>query len=32
MTERPAISEEMACGSARIRIDVFGGEPSQHVL
>jgi hypothetical protein len=32
MTERPAISEEMACGSARIRIDVFGGEPAEHVL
>jgi len=32
MTERPAISEEMACGSARIRIDVFSGEPAQHVL
>jgi hypothetical protein len=22
----------MACGSARIRIDVFGGEPAEHVL
>jgi hypothetical protein len=32
MIERPAISEEMACGSARIRIDVFGGEPAEHVL
>jgi len=32
MTDRPQISEEMACGSARIRIDVFGGEPAEHVL
>ena len=32
MNEQPAISEEMACGSARIRIDVFGGEPAEHVL
>jgi hypothetical protein len=32
MTERPAISEEMSCGTARIRIDVFGGEPAEHVL
>ena len=28
----PVISEEMSCGSARIRIDVFGGEPAEHVL
>ena len=32
MTERPTTSEEMSCGPARIRIDVFGGEPTAHVL
>jgi hypothetical protein len=32
MSERPTISEEMSCGTARIRIDVFGGEPAEHVL
>ena len=28
----PTLTEEMACGPARVRIDVFGGEPRQHVL
>jgi hypothetical protein len=32
VSERPAISEELACGAARIRIDVFGGPPGEHVL
>jgi hypothetical protein len=32
MTEMPTISEEMSCGAARIRIDVFGDEPAEHVL
>jgi hypothetical protein len=32
MTDRPTISEEMSCGAARIRIDVFGGDPAEHVL
>ncbi len=26
------LSEEMAAGAARLRIDVFGGEPREHVL
>ena len=28
----PQLSEEMSAGPARIRIDVFGGEPREHVL
>ena len=28
----PLLSEEMVCGPARIRIDVLGGEPREHVL
>jgi hypothetical protein len=33
-THRPALqlSEEMSAGPARIRIDVFGGDPREHVL
>jgi hypothetical protein len=30
--ETPVLTEEMACGPARIRIDVFGGEEREHVL
>jgi hypothetical protein len=30
--ETPVLAEEMVCGPARIRIDVFGGEPREHVL
>jgi hypothetical protein len=26
------LSEELTCGTARLRIDVFGGEPREHVL
>jgi hypothetical protein len=32
MIETPVLAEEMVCGPARIRIDVFGSEPRQHVL
>jgi hypothetical protein len=32
VTERPVISEQMSCGPAQIRIDVFGGAPAGHVL
>ncbi len=32
MNEKPQPSEEMSAGPARIRIDVFGGEPREHVL
>lgn len=32
MIEKPVLAEEMLCGPARIRIDVFGGEPREHVL
>ncbi len=32
MTDTPQLSEEMAAGSARLRIDVHGGEPREHVL
>ena len=32
MSERPQLSEEMVAGPARIRVDVSGGEPRQHVL
>jgi hypothetical protein len=32
LSETPQLSEEMAAGPARIRIDVFGGEPREHVL
>jgi hypothetical protein len=31
-TDAPTLSEEMAVGPARIRIDVVGGEPREHVL
>jgi len=32
VTELPVISEQMSCGPAQIRIDVFGGAPAEHVL
>ena len=32
MNKTPQLSEEMSAGPARIRIDVFGGEPREHVL
>ena len=32
MNENAQLSEEMAAGSARLRIDVHGGEPREHVL
>ena len=32
MNDTPQLTEEMAAGSARIRIDVHGGEPRDHVL
>jgi len=32
MSETLRLSEEMAAGSARLRIDVYGGEPREHVL
>jgi hypothetical protein len=31
-TETPTLAEEMAVGPARIRIDVHGGEPREHVV
>jgi hypothetical protein len=32
MNDEPHLSEEMVAGDARIRIDVVGGEPREHVL
>lgn len=32
MNEPLRLSEEMSAGAARLRIDVFGGEPREHVL
>ncbi len=32
MSDNLRLSEELVCGPARIRIDVFGGEPREHVL
>ena len=32
MNDTPQLTEEMAAGSARLRIDVHGGEPREHVL
>jgi len=32
LSEIPRLSEEMVCGPARIRIDVIGGQPREHVL
>jgi hypothetical protein len=32
MTERLQLSEEMTAGEARIRVDVYGTEPREHVL
>ena len=32
MSERPQLTEEMVAGPARIRIDVLGGAPREHVL
>ena len=32
MTTTPQLSEEMSAGAARLRVDVHGGEPREHVL
>ncbi|HEX8940553.1 MAG TPA: hypothetical protein VF763_10345 [Candidatus Limnocylindrales bacterium] len=32
MDQQLRLSEEMSAGSARLRVDVFGGEPREHVL
>jgi hypothetical protein len=32
MTGTPQLSEEFVAGPARLRVDVFGGEPREHVL
>ena len=32
MTDDPRLSEEMTAGDARLRIDVLGGDPREHVL
>ena len=32
MNDTPQLTEEMAAGAARLRIDVLGGEPREHVL
>jgi len=32
MNETPRLSEEMSAGPARLRVDVYGGEPREHVL
>jgi hypothetical protein len=32
MTATPQLTEEFACGAARLRVDVIGGEPREHVL
>ena len=32
MNQDPRLSEEMSAGSARLRVDVYGGEPRDHVL
>jgi hypothetical protein len=32
LTDTPQLTEEMVAGPARIRIDVIGGEPREHVL
>ncbi len=32
MNEHLTLSEEMSAGAARLRVDVYGGEPREHVL
>ena len=32
MTATPQLTEEFSCGAARLRIDVIGGAPREHVL
>ncbi|MCU0505508.1 MAG: hypothetical protein MUE82_06995 [Chloroflexi bacterium] len=32
MTGPLRLTEEMSCGAARLRVDVYGGEPREHVL
>ena len=32
MNDQPHLSEEMSAGTARLRVDVHGGEPREHVL
>ncbi len=32
MNEQLRLSEEMSAGAARLRVDVYGGEPREHVL
>lgn len=32
MNSKPQLSEEMSAGTARLRIDVLGGKPREHVL
>ena len=32
MTGPLRLTEEMSCGAARLRVDVHGGEPRDHVL
>ena len=32
MNDQLQLSEEMSAGSARLRVDVFGGDPREHVL
>ncbi|MCI4354646.1 MAG: hypothetical protein L3K06_04705 [Thermoplasmata archaeon] len=32
MNDQLQLSEEMSAGAARLRVDVFGGEPREHVL
>ena len=32
MNDQLQLSEEMSAGAARLRVDVYGGEPREHVL
>jgi hypothetical protein len=32
MNDKPQLTEEFSAGAARLRVDVFGGEPRAHVL
>jgi hypothetical protein len=32
MRHQPQLTEEMSAGTARLRVDVYGGEPRKHVL
>lgn len=32
MNAKPQLTEEFSAGTARLRVDVFGGEPREHVL